>query len=91
MRYYAAVFALYSLSVKPKQQNGLQNKFPRTKLYLAMWFDLQLGQNIVHKYPKYINNHISGAVFPLFSPFVKPKQHNGLQNKIPGIKLYLTM
>ena len=58
MRYYAAVFALYSPSVKPKQQNGLQNKFPRTKLYLTMWFDLQLGRNIFHKYPKYINNHI---------------------------------
>ena len=58
MRYYAAVFALYSPSMKPKQQNGLQNKFPRTKLYLTMWFDLQLGRNIFHKYPKYIIKHI---------------------------------
>ena len=31
------------------------------------------------------------AVFSLFSHPVKPKQRNGLQNQIPGIKLYLAM
>ena len=44
------VIPLFSPFVKPNQHNGLQNKIPRTKLYLTMRFDLRFDQNCAHKY-----------------------------------------